>query len=129
MSSVPPGPSPPGRPSLKQTPKTDKTCRPPPNWNTTTGVANPNITSQTFDPIATPLTTAAIGAARCISGVSSSFSQRQGSYRFRIADSGVAGVVWTTPFAWTIFSMSASSDGRKSVKFSKPVPVTTPTSS
>jgi hypothetical protein len=33
-----------------------------PNWNTTTGVANPNITSQTFGQIATPLTSGTIGS-------------------------------------------------------------------
>ena len=46
-----------------------------------------------------------------------------------IADAGTGGTFWTTPFSSTSFSMSASSDGRKSVKFSTPVSVTTTVSS
>ena len=42
---------------------------------------------------------------------------------------GIGGTFWTTPFSCTSFSMSASSDGRKSVKFSTPVSVTTTVSS
>jgi hypothetical protein len=33
-----------------------------PNWNTTAGVASPNITSTTFGQIAAPLTSGTIGA-------------------------------------------------------------------
>ena len=40
---------------------------------------------------------------------------------FLIADAGTGGAVCTIPFSRTSFSMSSSSIGRKSVKFSKPV--------
>ena len=49
--------------------------------------------------------------------------------RFGMAASGVGGTFWTTPFSRTSRSMSSSSIGRKSVKFSKPVSVTTIVSS
>ena len=49
--------------------------------------------------------------------------------RFGMAASGVGGTFCTTPFSRTSRSMSSSSIGRKSVKFSKPVSVTTIVSS